>query len=731
MKVCLRTVVLLWLAATLVVPARAADPASDQARTEQVVDAYITVMTMAYPPAGAALAAAKGLMDMLGFFDKPDLVGEAIQRINRRLDELEQRVNTLESRVQQLQNELLRTQNLERIRQLRAHRRALQGVMVRLQQRPTDRVTKVALAHDAQVVAEDFMVDLWFWSDMALKDHRWGETSVRAGTMLPPDFKPMPALEYYTAALVTWMAAIEYASDGNREWVKQTYGSELQRHIHFLTVRPGWNELQSPGETLPEQIRTRVSGQYIPQKYPENRVCYIGEYVKDSMAREIRYVQSLTYNTATNNELCNVPQGLLTRATAREEELEDAYGTGLMAMLASALTRVRTTGTSRRSIAETTPLLPPPGPGIRFAVLYGIDPAGAVRWYRHDSNTDGSASNVLGPRDMALNWSAYKQVIPGGGDVLYGLAADGTLHWFRHAAYQIGLPMGGRMTADASMGSMGSVGSLGSEGPPLFPHFPYSPYSPAEGARSLGSTVYAAAPGVIVTPRRRIPDILRVPTRPEQPAWEGPKVVGCGWGVFKHVFSGSDGVVYAITADGRLLWYRHLGYRSGGGVETWQGPTQVGTGWGHFLNVVSQGDGVIYGVQPDGALTWYKHLGYLDGRPVWEGPKNVDTGWAAYKQIAPAGSGEFYVVEADGTLRWLRHKNYLTGGVAGPDVAEAGRPEVLYTAVGPRVLERPDVLRRVPNIAVLMRWESRVVGTGWGGFRSVVALIPRAPDPVR
>jgi hypothetical protein len=62
--------------------------------------------------------------------------------------------------------------------------------------------------------------------------------------------------------------------------------------------------------------------------------------------------------------------------------------------------------------------------------------------------------------------------------------------------------------------------------------------------------------------------------------WATPtgKVVGTGWKV-RHVFSGGNGVIYAVTDDGELKWYRHDG--RGDGSARWASPSGkvVGTGW--------------------------------------------------------------------------------------------------------------------------------------------------------
>jgi hypothetical protein len=73
--------------------------------------------------------------------------------------------------------------------------------------------------------------------------------------MLAAEFKPLPTLEYYVVSLVTWITAIENASDGNYEAVKGQCGElvnsecsrELKKHIAFLSVRPEWKRWRSEG----------------------------------------------------------------------------------------------------------------------------------------------------------------------------------------------------------------------------------------------------------------------------------------------------------------------------------------------------------------------------------------------------------------------------------------------------------------------------------------------------
>ncbi len=135
--------------------------------------------------------------------------------------------------------------------------------------------------------------------------------------------------------------------------------------------------------------------------------------------------------------------------------------------------------------------------------------------------------------------------------------------------------------------------------------------------------------------------------------WEGPKKVGTGWGDFTRVFSGGDGIIYAVQENGELLWYRHVGQADG--TFKWEGPKKVGTGWGDFVHAFSSGNGIVYVVPPvvqpfdqiqgqptpaatGGELMWYRHVGRDEGTFEWEGPKKVGTGWGEFVHVFAAES---------------------------------------------------------------------------------------------
>jgi hypothetical protein len=169
-------------------------------------------------------------------------------------------------------------------------------------------------------------------------------------------------------------------------------------------------------------------------------------------------------------------------------------------------------------------------------------------------------------------------------------------------------------------------------------------------------------------------------------AWEEAHEVGADWGQFRSVFGAGDGIIYAITADGQLLWFKHTGVMDGRGE--WEGPITLSGDWTNYERVFSGGQGVIYAIAADGKLKWLRHDGYLTGADTWQPAKDVGYGWNGFKSVFSPGGGIIYVVAPDGVLRWYRHNGYADG----------------------RGFESPNA------------WQPRAdVGSGWNIFTTVIA----------
>ncbi|MCM3222930.1 tachylectin-related carbohydrate-binding protein [Bacillus cereus] len=167
--------------------------------------------------------------------------------------------------------------------------------------------------------------------------------------------------------------------------------------------------------------------------------------------------------------------------------------------------------------------------------------------------------------------------------------------------------------------------------------------------------------------------------------WQGPNGIGTGWGGFTSVFSGGGAAIYGVQSNGDLLWYGHDGYFDGS--PRWRGPRKVGWGWNGFKSIFSGGEYVVYGIQPNGDLLWYRHNGAANGGDVttWSGPIKVGTGWANFAKVFSGGYGIIYAIREDGILLRYKHLGYLTGSLDWAPYEQ--------------------------------------IGTGWNGFQDIVAAV--------
>ena len=243
--------------------------------------------------------------------------------------------------------------------------------------------------------------------------------------------------------------------------------------------------------------------------------------------------------------------------------------------------------------------------------LYGVTQDGSLKWYRHMNPLTGgglydagSWDDTNGGKEVGTGWNNSVGIFTTGEGVIYSIFPNGDLYWYKHDGY----PTGGGLNDPA--------------------------------------------------------------------AWNAASrhKIGNGWNGFRQVFATSGGVIYAIRQDGSLRWYKHNAYRSGAGLETpgaWDPNSgkEIGTGWNIFTRVFAAPGGVIYGVMPGGDLKWYRHLAYRTGGGLsdagsWDprGGKVVGTGWNSLTQLFAVRNGVIYGVKPDGSLRWYKHTGYLTGG---------------------------------------------------------------------
>jgi subtilisin family serine protease len=248
--------------------------------------------------------------------------------------------------------------------------------------------------------------------------------------------------------------------------------------------------------------------------------------------------------------------------------------------------------------------------------VYGVEPNGQLRCYRHNGYRTGAANWNYGSV-VGWGWVPMFTTIFNAAGATYGVQPDGTLRWYRHEGF-----------SDCTVNWRGST--VVGWGWNMFD-------------RVFGMTQTNGTGAIIygITPDGRLIWYRHSGNRDGSISWDGGRTVGWGWNGFKNVFSGGDGVIYAMRQDGTLLWYRHTGFRDG--TATWDGPRVVGTGWQNFTQVIGgAADGIIYAVGMNGNLYWYKHTGVSTGDFTWQGPYLVGNGWNMFQSIHMRSTESFW-----------------------------------------------------------------------------------------
>lgn len=643
------------------------DFASDPKNGERLVGVTIGVLGMATGPgAPAALAAAKIMKDMmsaLGFFKSSDPVAEAITSINQRLDAANVRMDMIENAIRALGNKVFENANLERIRELRAHRNEVERVVSDLKRKDPNKDGLILRARQtADALLED--KDLWLYSDLTVKDQfvpvfnsttglNELKLSVKSGTMLEPEFKTIPTLEVYASAISAWVAAIEYA--GNPGQVNALYGQNIQRHIDNLSVRPNFDETSSRGLTLPEQLKQQIQGFYTPTTTRPDAalMCNFSEYVEDGFSREIKFVKTYEYRVGAANSLCSVPPGLTKQATVPEEDLEKAYGMEVIDTLAQALTRLKRNGTVREQFIGT---FNSNFKADDFNILYTVSQDGTLTWHRHMINYSGGNKNAVHsfnpPKVIGSGWSSgVRDVMHAGLLGIYSLREDGDLQWFWHDGFSDGSAKfrgGSNYVTTKNMQGFHQVIAQ-DEG------VMYGRLHPNDPGIMWGITANYNNKGM---PKTSFAMRLTAQT--------------INFAAYKKIFAGGKGVLYGISHDGKLHWMKHYlylnpvpaeyqnmqGLPGGQGqyqlwLQQWSRPVEILAGVGDVKHAFSPGEGHLYFVLNDGSLAYTRHGAWntSTGRvspqflPTIDKPVPIAGGWGSYKfafariTTSDAGSG--------------------------------------------------------------------------------------------
>jgi len=257
-------------------------------------------------------------------------------------------------------------------------------------------------------------------------------------------------------------------------------------------------------------------------------------------------------------------------------------------------------------------------------VNYAIKPDGGLFWYK-DTDRGGQngakAERGWAPgsgNQISFGWEKFRDVFAAGDGIFYAITFNGTLHWYQDTDRE------GRNGAQAARGWAPGSGNQISFGWEQFRHV----FSSGVGFEETGHFYAITDDGKM----RWYKDTDRSGNNGAQAerGWApgSGNQISFGWEKFRHVFSGDGGIIYAITPEGTLHWYRDTDGRGQNGAQAERGwapgsGNQISFGWEKFRHVFSGGGGIIYAIAPEGTLHWYRDT----DRGGQNGAK-AERGWA-------------------------------------------------------------------------------------------------------
>jgi N,N-dimethylformamidase len=132
--------------------------------------------------------------------------------------------------------------------------------------------------------------------------------------------------------------------------------------------------------------------------------------------------------------------------------------------------------------------------------------------------------------------------------------------------------------------------------------------------------------------------------------------IGDGWASFVHAFSGGNGIIYAVAQNGDLLFFRDQA-RDGTASWAFGGVGQkIGDGWANFTHIFSGGNGIIYAVAQNGDLLFFRDQAQDGTASLAFGGvgQKIGDGWGNFVQLFSGGNGIIYGVAQNGDLLFFR-----------------------------------------------------------------------------
>jgi hypothetical protein len=282
-------------------------------------------------------------------------------------------------------------------------------------------------------------------------------------------------------------------------------------------------------------------------------------------------------------------------------------------------------------------------------VFYGITPDGEIHWHKLVGAGDGRALWSTGSgTQIGSGWEGYSTVIsPGAAGILYGLTSDGDLYWHCHLGCEDGTPEWEVRSGTLISGGWNAYSSL------------FVLWNILYGVLPNGDLYW-------FPPQNWLTDVLPISTPADgqliSHGWNQFDEVFTSFGVTPD--GTGTALLYGRAPGGDLYWFRHDGWYTGTPAfvgsakfplhQPWQ---RIGNGWDAYRLLLSQSPGefpgIIYGITADGVLRWYRHDGWADGTPRWtagNGGWKVGAGFDKYAKIV-VGHHRLYNHGDEGSLQ--------------------------------------------------------------------------------
>jgi N,N-dimethylformamidase beta subunit-like, C-terminal/Tachylectin len=149
---------------------------------------------------------------------------------------------------------------------------------------------------------------------------------------------------------------------------------------------------------------------------------------------------------------------------------------------------------------------------------------------------------------------------------------------------------------------------------------------------------------------------------------------------YLQLVGGGNGVLYAVQADGKLLWHRHTGWEASTAEWAPGSGRVIGWGWHQYRTVMGAEDGSLWGLRGDGTIV---HKRYLltdneSGAGIWSGEQEVGSGFARFERVF-GYDGHIYGISEGGRLAGFKY-DPAARRLQGPVAASGGFSAVHYGA---------------------------------------------------